>query len=463
MDIAKNELITRDILLDDFVLVDHAGGVFNRAQLSDRIDHWKSYLLNDIGVTKGQRVGFALLKMNIEYVALFFACCELGLIIVILDWSMQLTDNSLRVAGVSPIHIFLADTKDLGTGKRYVHHAERVIDISGVDLDRIVPVRVPYEISPEDPVVLTTSSGTSGTPKPVYHNHGFIAALARRNTFLFNKDEPVIHIRNLHHGSSLATFFLPALAGVAEHHVMTVPLGQDGTRNLARYVSRHDIAAIQFPYPTNIDDFLKTSFQEKIRFRNLRIFTLTYVLEEWQPMLVTLGIGEITGIFGATESSGPVFLSRMNPETQFNPRFFSHPDDFYDIIFEKGTISVKHKELNFKFPDKFEKDENGFIHNGRNDIIRINDVLITINQLKAIIRESDVDGELICDSLHQKIYLALWREPVSVDLTTKHVEARMRIDYPELRISKSDVLDKSAFIGGIKVDAELIREHFRKM
>ena len=114
-----------------------------------------------------------------------------------------------------------------------------------------------------------------------------------------------------------------------------------------------------------------------------------------------------------------------------------------DIV--DGHLSVNQ----YVSSDKFTKQGTAYLFHGRDDLIRINDVELPLQQYNSYVE----NGEVIVDSLYNKIYLALWEESdveeIQSNFDSRHI------------ISKSEVLDKSMFMSGIKLDIQALREHFR--
>ena len=145
-----------------------------------------------------------------------------------------------------------------------------------------------------------------------------------------------------------------------------------------------------------------------------------------------------------SETSGPVLINKAS-NYEFAPNKFYPMDDFYKLDIVDGHLSVNE----YVSSDKFTKWGAAYIFHGRDDLIRINDVELPLQQYNSYVE----NGEVIVDSLYNKIYLALWEE-------TDVEEIQSKFDSRHI-ISKSEVLDKSMFMSGIKLDIQALREHFR--
>lgn len=145
-----------------------------------------------------------------------------------------------------------------------------------------------------------------------------------------------------------------------------------------------------------------------------------------------------------SETSGPVLINKAS-NYEFAPNKFYPMDDFYKLDIVDGHLSVNQ----YVSSDKFTKQGTAYLFHGRDDLIRINDVELPLQQYNSYVE----NGEVIVDSLYNKIYLALWEE-------TDVEEIQSKFDSRHI-ISKSEVLDKSMFMSGIKIDIQALREHFR--
>ena len=66
-------------------------------------------------------------------------------------------------------------------------------------------------------------------------------------------------------------------------------------------------------------------------------------------------------------------------------------------------------------------------------------------------------GQIVYDLVKQEIYLACW-----TDVNLEKVKRRFNKGLiPEHHITKVASLDITRFLSGVKVDQELLREHFR--
>ena len=67
-------------------------------------------------------------------------------------------------------------------------------------------------------------------------------------------------------------------------------------------------------------------------------------------------------------------------------------------------------------------------------------------------------GQIVYDLVRQEIYIALWYK-ADVNKIKKRFNKQLEEHH---KISKVACLDMKKFLSGVKVDQELLREHFRK-
>jgi acyl-CoA synthetase (AMP-forming)/AMP-acid ligase II len=168
------------------------------------------------------------------HVSAIIACAEMGLKIILLD--SPATEESLpytKLALHGPSDFYLHFSHE-GDGVYGGLHGEMMRRYGGQSIDA---VKLPemstedttfnYEISPDDPLLMSSTSGTTKPSRPVYFSHREVMTISRRNVDIFKFDEnsKVVHSRNLHHASAMLTSLIPSLM-VANRH-LTLPISHD--------------------------------------------------------------------------------------------------------------------------------------------------------------------------------------------------------------------------------------------
>lgn len=475
-------IITRHCISNKFSLIKlEDNSSYSKKDLIARIDLWKYILKYKCDAKEQESILIGITTLSLDYFAICFASLELSMKIVIVDYNrkdefteLEYRDPKTRI--LSPIDIFLHDVEDkhflseavaVNKFKFFTNCSHRTYNINDLDFNIIDAdqFQSASKILPNssDIAIRCTSSGTTGTPKIIEHNHEFLYKISQRNASKFSGD--CLHIRNLNHGSSIAVFLLPALMNdnVTNHLVFNV----DEDRPFDAFIDvlepyRESFKFINFPYPYMIDRFIDSSVRKSITWPNLQVQTLSYIQDSSKEAVRNRVFKSITSIFGSNETSGPVFectITRDNLNQDSN--YFTKVDNFYDIDLDhEGLISVELPVYNNKIitNDKFKMIDGFYVHNGRKDIVKINGEIIDYN----VINQLNIRYEnlyIVLDSVYNSLYIACWNQINEHSLI--EVEKFFENRFERVRIGKVTILNKDKFLSGIKIDNELLREYFR--
>jgi hypothetical protein len=199
--------------------------------------------------------------------------------------------------------------------------------------------------------------------------------------------------------------------------------------------------------------------QQRIKFPNLRVSLLSYVPEFSKKYIRELYVKEIQSIFGSNETAGPLFLSTMSMDNidNFDSRSFSKVDDFYDMQIEDDVLTVTMPVYGTKIKtnDVFTVDGDQYTHQGRSDLVRINDITIDFNFFNTICNEYNDQIILLTDTVENKIYLLIDKNPAlstNIDSIVEHINKKIRLYYStdRLQIDKYIIEDFNSFLSGVK-------------
>jgi acyl-CoA synthetase (AMP-forming)/AMP-acid ligase II len=453
------EIINKNIIFKDIsdpYNNDDVTNEYSFNELSESIDICKNILQKKYGAHAGETalIGAEPGKLQI---ALIFACIELGITLIIVDYqsSSNWMDGDYidsKTKALLPITYFLLENNKNGTPKYkfFQKICPKVINFSEEEIDKTPNNQI---LSNKDTVLIKcTSSGTTGTPKIIEHTHEFMYHLIFRNKHFFDKSVGLIF--NLNHGSSIATYFLPAVVSEKVDHIYSI---------IWTHVSKkitNKINHVMIPYPHYINRFLN----ENLNFSSeLTLYTLSTIKREWIPFVKEKKIKDIISIFGSNETSGPVLINRAS-DPKFHESKYKAIDDFYNIkLSENGefliTLPFYNKTINTN--DTFKYNNNNYYHMGRSDLIRVNGLAVDTSNYQTIAKNI-LDCDVIFDSMHNEIYLAIWRNYADINNKVKMIDARLREESKDTHfISNYDVLNYDKFISGVKLDQELLRDYFR--
>lgn len=452
-------VITREIINKNIVFEDrHQNSIYTYTynDLSQKIDKFKN-LLQQNGSKPGETVLIGHYP-SILQIALVFAACELGLVIAIVDYDR--TDNfsqykymDPKTEIVSPIDYFICDENQLGDKfDFFTKKSNKTIFLKkdfGYDFAKNNQVLCKNNF----PIMKCTSSGTTGTPKRVVHNHKFFYYLIKRNSSFFDGNVAIAY--NLNHGGSFATYFLPVLCSKKVEKIINLP--DLANANIeSDYLKDIDIDHLMIPYTNELLKIAKTTDKP------ITYYTLSNIPEELKEKKYRKNYKDIISFFGSNETSGPVFINQINRKN-FKSDTYYKLDEFYDIKLDNNILNVTLPVYNQTIVtnDIFIKKKNSFQFNGRSDLIRINGIEIPILDYKNYV-EINLNGTLIYDTVRQEIYLAIWNQNENSKKIKKIDRYLQKNSHNNHFISKYKVLDKSEFYSGVKLDQELLREYFRK-
>lgn len=458
-------IITRDVINKNIIFADYGKNdipkyyTFN--DISLKVDIYKNYLI-DIGCKKGESVliGYA---PGIDQIGLFLAICELGLNFVVNDYKtidndkFDFIDTKTKI--LSPIHYFF-DYGNFYEKKRdyFKKISEKYITIDQIPFNGNSNTTIWAESS--DILMKCTSSGTTGTPKKVTHAHEFLYNISKRNTVFFDGNVSLVY--NFNHGSSLATYFIPALMSnnVKEFSNVYAEIfdNSEQTEKVFNYVDH-----IMIPYGNQLEEII-----EKYNFPNMTYYTLSSISDKLK------GYGkrykDIVSIFGCNETSGPIFINRAT-YNKFETSLYHKIDDYYTIkSYDPLIVNLKEYDIDINTKDIFKVTDDGFKFEGRKDLLRINGLEIGKNYSDLLFKFKGY-ADFVYDTVYNKIYLAIWLTQLRDD-PTKYNDAINEINRINEylnnasngchTISKIDFLNKDDFVMGVKLDQEFLRSYFRE-
>lgn len=475
-------IVTRNIINSRIIYRDFMIGLqlrnYTFEELSQTIDSFKNLLLKKYNCKPGQRILIGT-QAGLVQTAFMFAAAELGLVIVIVDYQrrdwIDIDYIDPKTKMLMPIDYFITDFDE----KKYVNpkHSwfinfaentiyilddlknNKVIYVDFVENEERVAVEHSLDFTPNDIInslpdsllMICTSSGTTGTPKIVQHTHKFIYDLVNRNKFFYYGNVGVTV--NLQHGSSFATYFLPAMCSENTEKVFNYKLGKPDEYDAS------DLDHLMFPYHSMIKTFLNSMKRSP----RLNLYTLGYINELWVSMVKRKRVKDIISFFGCNETSGPVFINRIN-DADFSETRYLKIDEFYKInLDEKGALEVVLPvyEKSVFTNDVFKIENGQYIHLGRNDLIRINDREVDKQNYESKLKEL-LNADLVYDLVRQRIYLAIWEDDKDLDNKIQQIDDFIKIESLNSHcIDKHSVLKQENFLTGVKLDQELLRDYFR--
>lgn len=427
--------------------------------LNKEIDAFKNLLEPKIKI-KNPTVVIGM-QASKEQFACLFACYELGISVSIIDYERAddfdvdtYVDPKTEI--LSPIDFFVVHTADKGPKYEFFKAKAKqqiVLDEywgnDSFDKKDYTPNNK-IKATPSTIAIRCTSSGTTDTPKKIEHTHEFLKAVSMRNTSMYHGRFGIGY--NLNHGSSMATYFLPCLFSKDTtecknlRHFKTYKLKPDWGKTIP-------MDHLMISYKIDTETWAKNHSDP-----NLTVYTLGPI-----SPLVRGKFKDVISIFGSNETSGPTLLCKLSDYQHGKKPFFKPQDDFYGHEIIDGRMHIHMPIYNkvHNTQDKFVIEDDKFYFKGRDDLYRINGIDVNQNWMETImfqIVNGHEKGQIVYDLVRQEIYIALWYK-ADVNKIKKRFNKQLEEHH---KISKVACLDMKKFLSGVKVDQELLREHFRK-
>lgn len=369
-------MITQDII-NKSLLIHSNTEQYNYKTVIKHINQAKQYLQNR-PIIKGQQVLIKVTEWP-SFLIWFFACAELGLIVVTVDNDNLKDNQKLKVYGD--------------------------IDIVITDVDAYTSysaIPIPYLISPKDILFRSTSSGTTDDPKVVSYTHEFCCQILHRNAKLYNLEsiDSCLHTKALQHGSILCVYLLPTISYCSNHYCSTSKDWRKLTSTITRCLLYYDMLDSK-PLPNN---------------DRLVMYTLTPI----NPALIKNQ--NIYSIFGCIETSGPLFLPKLPIQ---NNCFGALLDDFFKITINNSilTVELPNKSI-ITTGDQFYEENGQYFFEGRYS----KNIADIISKLEKTGLTHQKQFDIVHDLVYNKIYLRLDTD-TNINVDIKVIEPRTKFMY----------------------------------
>jgi fatty-acyl-CoA synthase len=170
---------------DKIALIDYVEGKrYTYRQLSDRIYRMANFLMDGLGIKKGDRIT-CLSHNRIEYIDLFFAAGRIGAILVPLNVRLALNEFLYLLKDCEPRAFFFSkEYAEIIEGLRNSILTEIYVNMDDFPNRFIIlPIEIKkypgtppeeVDIQAKDPHMIIYTSGTTGLPKGVILTHGMI-------------------------------------------------------------------------------------------------------------------------------------------------------------------------------------------------------------------------------------------------------------------------------------------------
>lgn len=396
--------------------------------LSSLIDAYKNLFLS-----KGAKAGSTVVigsPASIEQIAITFACAELGIIITIVDETpiISLGQFTEQYKNLLPIDFFiLSSDNNADKFKILKDNSNITIILDNENLD-FAPNNI--ILASKDSIFLRCANFYG---EIIEHTHKFLSSLSKRNSLMFSGTAAIW--KNLNHGSSCATYFLPILISENITDLYNITNNLLDLSRLFIDLNSMDININHFLIPRTslIDEILLGDYQSMPK---CIIYTLGIIKKKWTT---TTKVKDIISLFGTSKTSGPLLINKAS-DTDFKEDTYKKIDDFYGLELSKnGDLEVYMPVYNTKINigDKFVIKDEKYVFYTLPKIYRINEFNIYdstyrlyndyINQL--------IKGDLVIDTFKNNLYLAVWDNNITPnqlhsinDFLKKNSETKLYIE-----------------------------------
>lgn len=449
------------------------------------VDYWKTLLVEKYNVKPGQTI-FIECGPNIYYYTVLFAAVELGLVLIV-DWphcysERDLDDYKVTIFGEIDYIISSRAVQDVSNPKynqwdhkRNLRFGKNIILQEEFDEYQIQDHELFKNMSstiwatPDSPMIYSFSSGTTGLPKKVVNTHRKVYLMSQRMAkILFEPNDSVLHVRNIHHGASICYYFLPAfMVGKDQYTRLLGEFNRKDIEDISDYVTKHQINQI-FCYITK---FL-TIFMESIApvdFK-LNISTLYQIPADLVTLVKQKNITSVRSLFGDTTIGLGFFVKLVDQATDLDQYDVTNMgpklDEFYDFKIQDNHLYISIPSLGEDWVtsnDCFELVNEDYIFKGRANQYRINGEWIKLNDIESKVRELfGRDGaNILVDGDYQRIYLAIWVPNASAE---QALEQYLKEQYKNVQLSF--VLRDARyehFYNARKIDNSKLRQYCREV
>ena len=201
----------------------------NREYLFRLINRWKRLLIYK-QISRGDVMALGIFDVSLNHVACLFAAAELGVkIFIITKPFAKETIHATKMGILGPVDITISQR--LEPGDLHIEMFERYSkQICYEDeIDQITDdTDVAISVTSNEPLIFASTSGTTGTSKPILFTHDEVYKISQRNisVFGYTKKSVVQQTVNMHHASAMLTYLFPTLMACDTHYVGSIAFTQ---------------------------------------------------------------------------------------------------------------------------------------------------------------------------------------------------------------------------------------------
>lgn len=326
----------------------------NRDDLFRLINRWKRLLHIKHGLTKGDVMALGIFDVNHNHLACLFAAAELGIKIFIMTKPIaRETISATKMAIFGPMDITICQEKiqpddpHLEMWKRYSKKLCLETEIDEITDDTDI---TSVYVDESDPLIFTSSSGTTGDSRPRYFSHYEAYETSYRNitAFDYHEDDVILHTTNLHHCSAMLAYLFPTLMLCKTHYYGTIAFGdghyfskwQTPENFVSEYILKNKVNNVFCTNKMFLELLLSAMPAFDIPHRvslNVSGFVATenlYLAAKELPVRIFCH-------YGSVDTGQPLLVNTIDKDSVYEEKYLGKQvDDFYVIKNDKVTSKL---------------------------------------------------------------------------------------------------------------------------
>lgn len=327
MSVITREIINKNIIFRDKTVDVNIHKEYTYKDLSKEIDRLKN-LLQSFGVKKGNTILIGI-DPSIYQTACIFACFELALTIVVDDSKID-TSNLDKIdptlKPLLPINFFITNASDYEDKHQYYKkYCDNVIDLK---LIRNISYEKNQKIDCNEQDIVLKCLDTNRNGKFTQHTQKFFYQLIERNSVFFDKNVGLL--MNLNHGSSMATYFLPAITSSKVEMIIN---NTDNPYLIDKLCQNEKIDHLMLPYSNMLNRLSKNT-------KNTNFYLLGSIPDFLLTKKFKKTYKNVFSFFGNNNVSGPILINSIKNKN-YQPTSYFKVDNFYELnLDDNGRLSV---------------------------------------------------------------------------------------------------------------------------
>jgi len=405
-------IITREIIGKTIVYIDQ-GQEYRYDDIVTLINKWHA-VFNQSGLHKGDRIA-VFDTQSIEHISLIIAASECGLqyyaipkdAFVSAEEKFDYIGLGIKIVFVRPFETRIRLSDDLagvGAEERCYWNIHQ-FDMSKIHAYFSMP-NVSYNAVPNDIVILSQTSGTTGKPKEFAHTHlSLLTATCAAEKMFYKSTDKVLLYTTFNHVGVISTQLMPAIiAGttIIGHYSFG---GDSVLEKIIKYRPNKTII-----FPSNLAQMMRLPEWENLKLDFLEevICGGQLINKEFVNELLGKGVSMVHNIYGSSEALPPVLVSTVTTsrvESCYNSADYSvalgNPAGDWKVKIHDGILCVQGKALAladwitervhngfYTTGDRATFENNKYWTTGRADkMVRHRDVLINASAMERDLEE----------------------------------------------------------------------------